>query len=343
MQSIHLGFALGGLISPLIVKPFLSSTQITPIDLVTTLTPATTNSSNITISMISTMTSSTASSFVSQTTEFMPNGSISNSSFPKLTTIPKTQVHYAYLIIAILTMLTAIPFGFNLLKSGQFKKTDKIEKQEKEVSIPLKETIFPLLLILLVYMTYCGMEDGISVYLTTFTVKYLNWTKQDGSLATFVFWLCFAFGRFLGIFMLKIFNANQMLMMDLTLLNICSFVLLWSKSLPVLVWIFYGISGFAMASVFATGFTWAETYLFKVTARICSAILVFSSAGTSLNPLFLGFMMEKYSPRWYLYIIFGESVLCSGLFLALAFFSRSQYWQNKRKMPEDRNRQSCLE
>lgn len=334
MQSIHLGFAVGGLLSPLIVKPFLSPTHRVPINL-TTVSPVTSNSSIIDTSTISTINSSTVSSFVLETTEVMPN-----SSLPELPTISETRVHYAYIIISMITFFTAIPFGFNLLKSGKFRKVRNIKKQEKEVSLPLKETIFPLLLMLLVYMTYCGMEDGVSVYLTTFTVKYLNWTKQDGSLATFVFWMCFAFGRFLGIFMLKIFSANHMLLMDLMLLAICNFILLWSKFLPILVWIFYGVSGLAMASVYATGFTWTETHLFKVTARICSAILVFSSVGTSLNPLFLGYMMEKYNAGWYLYIIFGESIVCLTLFLILLFFSKSKYWQNKRKMPEDRNNSS---
>ena len=202
---------------------------------------------------------------------------------------------------------------------------DNLERPDE---LPFGLKLCLLILIAAMFLVYCAIEDSFGGLMMTFCLDYLKYDKKGGSLATSLYWACFSLGRFLGIFLVRclspitwLFTFCTMMVASLLLFVVSSFFLVYP-----LIWISTGLVGFSCSLMFPCLFTWTEESVLRVTGMISSLFLLASSSGLMINPIFLGILMDKVSPLWYAYLLFGESVLCfvilTSVFLIVKNFVR---------------------
>ncbi|KAK3588134.1 hypothetical protein CHS0354_012191 [Potamilus streckersoni] len=279
-QAIHFAFALGGIISPQIIAPFLA--QPTFDSLKDTLNVSNSNKTD------------NISYFLSRNVSFNDdccNGTTSDSisSFNGQV----TYVHHGYLITSSLSLLCSVP-----LLVSFFRPNDKIDKLKKDTispvdalaeNLPLKLKIPTIIFLCLILNSYVGVEATYASYLMTFCIRHMKWTKADGSIASSLYWLGFCVGRFLGIFLAR-FLQSCTLLFTFCILIILSFLGLLLGSLfymQTLVWVFIAVVGFAFSPVFPSVFSWTEERFFPVSGRIASLLMLSSSLGAATVPIYL--------------------------------------------------------
>lgn len=201
----------------------------------------------------------------------------------------------------------------------------KKDNQERPDNLQPKLKILLCLLLCLLMFMYCAVEDTFSGFLATFCISHFKWAKGQASYATSTHWGAFSIGRFSGIFLVMRFKPMKLIGTYLICLIISFSVLIISSLLNIgfLFWIFIACAGFSMSVVFGSIFTWTEESIMKVSSMISSFFLISASLGLMVNPLFLGYLMEQYTPLWFVYLLFGESCICLALYLSIVFIVKS--------------------
>lgn len=190
--------------------------------------------------------------------------------------------------------------------------------------LPLKLRIALFILLSSFMLTHCAVEDAFSGFFATFCVSQFQWGKDTSSFATSLHWAAFSLGRLSGIFVVRYITPINMLQ-GYSIALIASFLGLLIASLTntiPLVWLFIATTGFSMSVIIACIFTWTEETILRVTGQISALLLVSASAGVMINPLVLGYLMDNYSPMWFLYLMLGESVLCFSFLLIINLIMR---------------------
>lgn len=231
----------------------------------------------------------------------------------------ETKVHYAFIISAIISISST--FGYLLLYfkfSDVYTNAANAEKpqdseqahSEEEVKpkghrMPFRLKVVFLILLALLLMTYAIVEDEFGNYLMTFSIIWLGWNKETGSYATTLYWACFVLGRFAGIFIVSCFKQRTILTTFISFLAI-SVIGFWLGSrfyvIP-LVWIFTGAMGLSMSVIVASIFSWTAENVMPISGKISGMFLVSASTGVMFFPILTGYLMEFYSPMWFVYIL----------------------------------------
>ncbi|KAK3588132.1 hypothetical protein CHS0354_012188 [Potamilus streckersoni] len=302
IQAIHFAFALGGIISPQIIEPFLTAPTLE------NFTDKFTLSHVIHSNNVSYLTSNNSLS-----NDDSSNGT--ESDFIHLSLDGQvTYVQYGYLITSSLVALCSIPLLVSFFKqteklSGSTNE-DKITKKDDAVNISLRLKIPVLILISIIFHCYVGMESSFANYLMTFCLRRLKWSKEKGSAASSLYWVGFCVGRFLGIFLARVLQSTT-IMVTFSIMIMLSFIGLLLGSmfyLQPVVLVFSTFVGFAFSPIFASVFSWTEERFPPVSGRIISLFLLSSSTGGATVPIYLGYLMEHYTAMSFVYVMSGLSI-----------------------------------
>ncbi|ELU05532.1 hypothetical protein CAPTEDRAFT_209634, partial [Capitella teleta] len=155
----------------------------------------------------------------------VPQDALTNSTLPStLTTPSETRVTYAYLIAGIVTMTAGFAFSWMfMLKTPRIflEKSQIINKNVKDAMPDPLESVnkvsYGMFLACLASMftVHCAVEHGYSVYLLTFAIKHLNWSKKKSADVTAALMGAFAAGRALGIPLVTILRPSVIMLLDL--------------------------------------------------------------------------------------------------------------------------------
>lgn len=308
MQFLQFNYAFGAVIAPLVTEPFL-----TPIP-----EPEKGNASSTSAPFLSNATVMTT--VVSQT-----HGAIKMLNTTQNSTthaLPlTTTVHYAFLVSGTLILLVAIPLTVEFLGERHQKRRQerKHEIEETKQPLPLGLFLFVSFVLCIFYFLHCGIADTFAPYLVVFVVKQLHWSKSTGAQMSSVYWASFAVGRFLCIFVVRFLSSTQILVLCslATVLSILGFLLFAGHAIDAGVWVCTVASSLSMGPIFASIFMWMEAELVRVTGRMVSAVIVASAASGMVNPVIIGYLMQEFTPMWFCYLLFAESILCLLVFLFL--------------------------
>lgn len=308
-SALHFAFAFGGILSPLASAPYLMSfgdeVNNTFIDGNNSMMNFTNNNNN---------------TWLNETKSKMSN----------LTVVTQneqtSQIYIPYTMTTVLCVLTSLPFLVFKFMSLQ-KKIERQKGNPEEETTSKSESRLRIVgfINMVVYISvYVAVENTFAGFLTTFVVKELNWTNSQGSYITSGHWALFATGRFLGIFLVRFFSPAKMIFTynTMMLISLLGFLLTSLHGVVVGIWTFTLLTGFSMSVVFPTVFMWTEQRFLRVTGKIASIFLVAASVGFMVNPLFLGMLMETFSPMWFSYLLFGETFLLMSLFFTGLCISR---------------------
>lgn len=256
----------------------------------------------------------------------------------------ETRVQYAFLISSCIAISGS--FGYMLLycrfsnvyvfAANAKKQKDVQEKglasddKPKGRHLSAKLKILFLTLLSLLLMTYCIIEDEFGNYLMTFSVLWLGWSKETGSYATTVYWTCFIIGRFGGIFISNCYSQGRILttFISLMVVSIFGFGLSSHFRIGTLVWIFTGFMGFSMSVIVASIFSWTSQNVIKITGKVTSTFLVTASTGVMFFPILTGYMMEYYSPMWFVYILAIVMVTNVAVYISIRLLARHYIFDN---------------
>ena len=318
LQIAHFMFAFGGIISPLISAPFLSKPDIfNEISII--LNGSNSANESINYGLMS------ANFTDSQPTLESLSRHVQNIT---LELAGNSEVYKAYTITAVLTLTSAIPFLVLFCRSDETTcPTSQNHQSEDEQAAPAKisnRLKIPVLVILCVVIAmYTATEDTFVGFLTTFTVKYFNWSKTQGAFATSVFWTSFAVGRFFGIFIVNLFRQVRLLYVYVMMIN-AAFVCLLVTSIYHIdegIWLASAICGFGMSIFFPMFYSWIEETFFHVDGKLTGLIMTCACIGVIINPIILSRVMDT-SPIWFGYMLIVESGLLLMVFLIAVYISR---------------------
>ncbi|XP_062581699.1 sodium-dependent glucose transporter 1C-like [Saccostrea cucullata] len=171
---------------------------------------------------------------------------------------------------------------------------------------------------------YYGIVDTFAGFLTTFVVSELKWTNSEGNYITSGHWTLFAAARFLGIFLVDCISPAKMIFIYNLLMLVSTFVFLITSLYDVTIGVWFSacLLGFALSVIFPAVVMWTETKFVRVTGKIASIFLVAASVGSSINPPILGILMENFTPMWFCYLLFAETVFMMVLYFTGLLISR---------------------
>lgn len=305
-SALHFSFAFGGILSPLAAAPYVMSLDAVDKTVPTIMSP------------VSNFTNSTLN-----TTKFINITNLTEESQPDITSF----IYIPYTMTAGLCVLTSLPFLVFCCMSLQ-SKLEKAKSDNEDADSDRKShsrlRIVGFINMVVYIAVYVAVENTFAGFLTTFAVNELKWTNSQGSYITSGHWAAFATGRFLGIFLVRCFSPTKMIFTFnfMLLISLLGFLMTSLYEIIFGVWIFTMLTGFSMSVIFPTVFMWTEQRFLRVTGKIASIFLVSASVGFMVNPIFLGTLMETFTPMWFCYLLFGETVALFFLYFLGLHISR---------------------
>ncbi|CAG2247592.1 NAGLT1 [Mytilus edulis] len=325
MQTLHFIYAVGGILSPIATSPFLLPTPSNENN--ETQWQSTTKSydamfSNAGMSGILT-TNSNGLNFTNTTI----NDSTAYNDNKSEIGGQESILYQAYLISTGLCLTAAIPFLCLCWQSRSeyrmdTKNPDGMEYRHRKLPLPFK------LLILVLMSLFIGVDNGLEDtyfgFFTAFTVNQFQWTKQTGSYLVSVYWAAYAFGRFTAIFIAKHFKPSTLLRVyiNIVLAGTIGIFLSTKFGFPTGIWIFSPVVGFSISVFFPSILLWTEEDFVPVTGKVASLLMFSASLGSMINPIMIGYLMDNLSPKWFIYITLGQTIVLLVLVWTITFVSR---------------------
>lgn len=332
MQAIHFAYAFGGVISPLISEPFLTPREQNIANVTTTNNTAFKYNVTIGQQMV------TETYYLTEENATSVYEAILNTTDSFGNDRQTTKVHYAFIIVGIIILLSAIPlivrYFLDSKNQSEIIKTSPEERLDN--TMPFIKKFLAFLLLGMYFFSYTSVEDCVASFLMTFVVKHLDFTKTDGSLITAVFWASFAFFRFIGIFVARWVSPGKMLLFHFLFLILALLGLLFGSLTKaiIVVWISVAAIGAAQSSMFPTMFTWTERHIFPVTGKVSSFLIIMASSGTMIHPIAVGYLIEKVSSMSFCYLMLTETVVSFLLYGGLCMLARSLKAQRRELVVE---------
>lgn len=257
------------------------------------------------------------------------------------TPLTDTNVHFAFLISGVLLLSTGVPFLIMFIQKRHTRETTR-QSSTTSQTVTNRETMLPIrierIVICIMFInsfTATACIDLFPSLLTTFVMVQANWTQQSASTLTALYFATYGIGNLFGIFVLSYSTSTKLIVVSyistgITLTGLL--ISIWFVNTE-LIWACVALCGITMASILPTLFTWTQEHVTPITARLASGFLISGSLGVMVNPVFLGYMMELYSPMWFIYLSLGENVLSFVLFTSA--FSLTRVYSNVRKTDRD--------
>ena len=238
----------------------------------------------------------------------------------------ETHVQWAFLISGVLAFTAGCGYIASYISSKRHPEEAAINVTgvdiHKHPSKPVFYFVMAILILLLLLIT--GWIDTFAGFLTTFCIRELGWTKDDGVFATSAFWIAFCVANFLTIFLLQYFSTETLLF-SYFVVSLVAFVGLLMSSIykmAVLVWVFVCLQGCAMSIMWPLMFAWTEETVTEISTRLSSIFLVAGGVGLMVNPLILGYLMDNVATLWFVYLLMGEGFVIFVAFTVIAVIYR---------------------
>ena len=165
------------------------------------------------------------------------------------------------------------------------------------------------------------MEVALGTFISVFAVQSgLGFSRAQGADLTAVFWGTFAGMRGLAVLLAIIARPALVMWSSFSLCLLGSIVLsVWASQSSLVLYLGTAVLGLGMASIFATGFLWAEQKI-SVTGKVSAALIISSSLGAKLFPVMVGNLVEE-SPMMLHYLCLVIVCGCILIFSLVTFIT----------------------
>ena len=282
VQGLHLVWSGGSAIAPIIMQPFISkdTQMLTQND-----TKDSENSSNQNVTNSTTLAPVELGLF----------------SGPKIGT--------AFLIFGGITLVSSVPMWCLVAKTRNTLFRRIVHSHPKESSGTYKKGSFSRrtkILFLCIIFIWCHQfliaETLISAFLSTWAIKGLNWSIKEGAKLTTVLWASHCSGRIIAIPLAAILSPRILLTSGILLTTVSFVTLACLHHIHVAVtWTCVVGLGLGMASPMGALLQWFSR-LFRLTGGMSAIFIAGVATGRLTSPIITGFLMDRYSPHWMIYI-----------------------------------------
>jgi len=179
-----------------------------------------------------------------------------------------------------------------------------------------------LLLLFLFYHIYAYIERTPLGYFPTFAIKFLQWTAKDVSLLMSLFFGTHCAGRFLGVPLSFVLRPRTMIIINVLITAIAYIILLPIRSLNELLWASAALSGFGMATTYATAVLWASESV-AISGRVASLVAAGQSLGCIIEPQVVGRLFDLPAaggPMSMVYVLVSAAIVHIVLFACMLTF-----------------------
>ena len=203
------------------------------------------------------------------------------------------------------------------LQAGQTE--DKAGPPGPTITTKLKLLIVGLLGVF--FFLYVGMEVALGTFISVFAVQSgLGFSRAQGADLTAVFWGTFAGMRGLAVLLAIIARPALVMWSSFSLCLLASIVLsVWASQSSLVLYLGTAVLGLGMASIFLTGFLWAEQKI-SVTGKVSAALIISSSLGAKLFPVMVGNLVEEW-PMMLHYLCLAIVCGCILIFSLVTFIT----------------------
>lgn len=282
-QALHFTFGLGGLVAPLIAAPFLGNY----------------NEDSFSAADDNTTIFNYTSSFSNYSTEYFNFSNLDpqdNSS----------RIIYPFTIIGGFSLLVTVMFlGVCIISPTEQERSGNKSSKEEKTSMGFLFTVVFLNFLLLFVET--GTEIGYAQMLTTYVVKgRLQLPTSVGSYMTSAFWAAFTISRLTSVFLAIKVSNFALIINDLIITLIGSFILLFLASYEWAMWLASVLLGIGIASFFPAAVGWLDTYI-NVNNKIASIFTVGAAFGEMAIPFTISYYIDTV-PDVLIYVVPASSV-----------------------------------
>ncbi len=308
MQAFHCWFALGGVVAPLIVRPFLAPDS-----------------------------DQTGGELAGELdfNDAIPQNNISlpcfNTPLQLVTNVAtsspgiETEIWMSYLLTGCLVVLSALSFFIVLIVSQKQMLSQAFPANKKDVDIyPLKPKHYIITLAFSTWVlcfSFCVLEVTCRNYIFSYAVEYLYLSKDTAAYVDAAFWLGFLCGRIVGIFIIRCLPTSVILFAGNIIICMSLMILVFLVNVHTsIIWICVTISSFALGPVFAATITWLQTYI-EVKGLIGSGFVVAGYLGGGVGPIILGALASEYGYVAFGYMILVDSLISLTIFICLQAYA----------------------
>ncbi len=183
-----------------------------------------------------------------------------------------------------------------------------------------KNNYLVIFLIVLVFCLYVGSEVSFGGWIYTYAVAMKLMNTTTAALMTSVFWGSLTFGRLLSIPIAAKFKITSILYADIIGVLVSVGLIALFPTSQAIGWIGTFGTGFAMASIFPTLLSLAESRL-HITGKVNSLFFVGASSGSMALPWLIGQLFEPVGPRIAMVAIIVAMTLALITFISLVGYS----------------------
>ena len=311
IQALHCLWSLGATISPFITRNFLSSRNYADIQ--------DNYAENVTMNFTFKYDLTSAGSNVTMVTL-----QVHEDEEPII-------VQYAFLTVGLVGLLISLPMWIMIYYSPRkiivrqryINHTEHKRDKKQNIKQSKKSLIFHLGLLTMAFFWfyfYLWVEALPGQFLATWSIRALKWKKSDGPLLTSAFYGSHSIGRLIGVALSAAFSPRKILLWNMSLTAISYIILLTLHQIhPLVTWISVPAAGLGMACSFGAMCLWISRHM-TVTGAVSAVLLIGSSAGVMSGPPLVGFLVQEYSPDWFLYLILTGALLDIVLYILMELY-----------------------
>ena len=304
MYMLHFCFGAGGLLAPLIVRPFLSPNQ-------------------------SPNGNSTDNDIVANFTNI--NQNLSHHQY-NYTSDSENSLFYPYTIIGGINLIFSIAmlllyiFGY---PKGFPRRTGSRNIRalfSPKSCMAGSQGIVGVILLFLLFMYYFNAVGGENVYgkwIFSFAIETdVQFTKDKAALLNSIFWFSHMAGRGVGIIVSKFLPIRIIILADIIGLLISSTALsIVGHSNSSVLLILTACMGFLVSPLFPAGMLWANIYL-KMNSMTVMVCILGGSSGHLFYVYLSGYMFEYFGPRSMMFIEICYSGAMLLIFVLMEIFGK---------------------
>jgi len=211
-------------------------------------------------------------------------------------------ITWPYWILAVLFLPGLI--GLWWLKSPKNPDHEAHKKNNQPLDIQL------ILLMILLFFIYVGVEGGFSGWIFTYATELNIVGESAAAYITSLFWGALTLGRLLSMLIAKMTKPSKILLGNFILaIMALGLVIIWPKNQTIL-WIVSAGLGLSLSSIFPTLLALGEARM-KITGTVTGLFFLGSSLGGMLVPMLLGQIFEYVGSYEIMLTLFG--LTCAGL------------------------------
>lgn len=278
----------------------------------------------VTESSLNTSVSGLVSSTAVMTTEAPKKPTTAEDIFNKAISLVKTisKIQFVYAIIGTVAFIMSIVF---LILYCRNKKRLTLSSGEdyyegvKSNGGCFKGTV--LFMIFIFFLCYTGLEVAFSGLVTTFTVRFNHWPKEQGAIVTAIFWGSVGAGRGISIFIARCCRPTIMLAVDLCLMVLGGLVLsVGTYFYAKLLWLGSFILGLGMSSVMPGIISWTESY-FSTAGKATAVFVVGSVLGEMFIPILTTYLFTLQDEMVLMRLALAMSAIMLILFIVMGCYA----------------------